>query len=366
MNRRSLLASLATGTALLAGCGGRSLDLGPSDGREGRPATATATPSPTPTRSVSLPYRGGDGEPVAEPHGVVVENDSGRERYVTVVVTTAAGRELLVASRAVADESTERFPGIVGATGTYDAVVETADGERVERAWHVDAARGDLEVRLDRGVSALTAARCDPDCPPLSTGGESLTYDTGPARGTFYVENRRSETLPVTVELASSYRRVLRYAYAVPPAVRVAVPAVGWGEPEYRATVVADGATTTERWRRADGERMYAVLDDAGTRFLCDTHVRDLRVTNQTDRPRDLSVTVFGDGEETFEGRFDVPAAGLLRRENVIPPANRFGFALSTADGETAETQWDICPSRGAIEVVLRRGGVWVGVRAMR
>ena len=375
MDRRTLLASLVAGTAALAGCGGRSLDfdlrsdLGPSDGRSagdaGNAGGDARTSTSTPTRTVSLPYRGGDGERVAEPRGVVVANDAGRDRYVTVVVATAAGRELLVASRPVSDGTTERFPGVVGATGTYDVVVETADGERVERAWRVTDARGDLEVRLDREPSAFTAARCDPDCPPLSTGGDRLTYDTGPARGTFYVENRRDGTVPVTVALASAYRRVLRYEYAVPPAVRVAVPAVGWGEPEYRATVVADGTTATERWRRADGDRMYAVVDD-GTRFLCDTHVRDLRVTNRTDRRRDLSVTVRGDGEVTFEGRFDVPGSAELRRVNAVPPANRYGFDLSTADGESQSFQWDICPSRGAIEVVLGDGGLWVGVRSMR
>jgi hypothetical protein len=112
---------------------------------------------------------------------------------------------------------------------------------------------------------------------------------------------------------------------------------------------------------------MYAVLGSgAAPRFLCDTHVRDLRVTNQTDDRRDLSVTVLGDGEATFEGRFDVPPAGLLRRRNVVPPANRFGFELSTADGASETFQWNICPSRGAIEVVIREGGLWVGVRSMR
>jgi hypothetical protein len=373
MDRRTLLASLVAGTAALAGCGGRAPDLdldlglGRTDGGGAGDVggTVDGAGTATPTRSVALPYRGGDGDAVAEPHGVVVENDSGRERYVTAVVTTAAGAELLVASRTVGDEATERFPGLVATAGTYDVVVETADGERVERAWRVDEARGDLRVRLDREPSALTVARCDPECPPLSTGGDRLTYDAGSARGTFYVENRRDATLPVTVELASAYRRVLRYEYDVPPAVRVAVPAVGWGEPEYRATVVADGTTATERWRRADGDRMYAVVDD-GTRFLCDTHVRDLRVTNRTDRRRDLSVTVRGDGEPTFESRFDVPASSRLRRRNVVPPASRYGFALSTADGESRSFQWDICPSRGAIEVVLGDGGLWVGVRSMR
>jgi hypothetical protein len=130
--------------------------------------------------------------------------------------------------------------------------------------------------------------------------------------------------------------------------------------------VTVDDTTTVEPWRRADGDRLYAVVTDRGTRFLCDTHFRDLRVTNETSRSREVSVTVLADGTPTYEATVDVPAGGVRRRPNVVAPANRYGFDLATADGETARYRWGICPSRGAIGVVVREGGLWVGVRSMR
>jgi hypothetical protein len=383
MDRRSLLSSLVAGTAALAGCGGRpGIDLGPfgsddrrtpGDGDAGDAGGGSPSPggdggagSLTRTRETDLPYRGPAGENVGDPRGLRVENDSGRRRFVTVAVTTAAGRDLVVASREVADEDAIRLPGVVARRGTYDVVVETADGARLRRSWRVTDALGDFEARLDRGLTALQSARCAPDCPPLSTGGETPTYDTGEARGTVSLLNRRDDRVPVTLELASAYRTALRYRYAVPPDVRVDVPAVGWGEPEYRATVSVDGEASRERWRRADGQRLFAVLGEGGTRFLCDTHYRDLRVRNETGRAREVSVTVRGDGETALDRTYDVPATATVRRPNAVAPANRYGFDLATADGERASTEWDICPSRGAIEVVLRESGLWVGVRSMR
>jgi hypothetical protein len=365
MDRRTLLGSLSLSLAGLAGCGGR-LDLALDPG--GDPPTPTGTPPPTPT-SVSLPYTGADSASGAgiEARGVRVANDSGRSRFVTVVVTTTGGRELLVASRAVADSATARFPRIVARRGTYRVLVETADGRRLDREWRVTDVRGDFEAVLDRGVSAFQHATCAPDCPPLSTGGDLATYATGEGRGTLFVTNRRDEPAPLEVRLASDYRTVLEYGYEVPPDVRIAVPAVGWGEPGYVVSVAyPDGDTDREAWRRADGDRFYAVVEDDGTRFLCDTHFRDLRVRNETTRDREVSVTVLGDGEPIVSRTVDVAAESDVRRTNVVPPANRYGFRLSTADGESTTTEWNICPSRGAIEVVASDDGLWVGVRSMR
>jgi hypothetical protein len=381
MDRRTFLASLVAGTAGLAGCGGRTgVDFGPfgrdsggtPDARERGGDSSSAggdggARSPaTRTRETDLPYRGPTGENVDDPRGLRVENDSGRRRFVTVAVTTAAGRDLVVASREVADEDALRLPDVVARRGTYDVVVETADGARLRRSWRVTDALGEFEARLDRGLTALQSARCAPDCPPLSTGGETPTYEDGEARGAVSILNRRTDRVPVGLELASAYRTVLRYRYAVPPDVRVDVPAVGWGEPEYRATVTVDGEAASERWRRADGQRLFAVVGDDGTRFLCDTHYRDLRVRNETGRAREVSVTVRGDGETALDRTYEVPATASVRRPNVVAPANRYGFDLATADGERASTDWSICPSRGAIEVVLRESGLWVGVRSMR
>jgi hypothetical protein len=296
---------------------------------------------------------------------VTVENDSGRSRYVTVVVATSDGRDLLVASQEVDDESTARFPEVVAKRGTYRVVVEAADGQRLARPWRVTDARGDFRARLDRGVTGLQTARCTPNCPPLSAGGE-IAPDDGDVQGTFGLLNRRDERVPVQLELASDYRVALRYGYEVPPDVQLSVPAVGWGEPEYTAALTVDGETVRERWRRADGRRMIAVFDDAGTEFLCDTHFRDLRVRNETDRERAVSVTVLADGAEQLSRTIDVAATSDVRRRNVIAPANQYSFELSTADGESEATSWSICPQRGAIEVVVSDGGLWVGVRAMR
>jgi hypothetical protein len=111
---------------------------------------------------------------------------------------------------------------------------------------------------------------------------------------------------------------------------------------------------------------MYAVVGDDGTRFLCDTRYRDLRVRNETARPRTVGVTVLGDGEPTFRQTVDVAAESVVRRANAVAPANQFAFDLWTADGEREHTEWGICPSRGSIDVVVSDRGLWVGVRSMR
>lgn len=378
MDRRALLGSLALGTAALAGCGGRTgLDFGlPSTDRRTDGASEGGDAGPEGDgaggdreragTATALPYRGAPEENVADPRGVTVENDSGRSRYVTVVVATAGGRDLLVASREVDDEATARFPDLVAKRGTYRVIVEAADGQRLARRWEVTDARGDFAARLDAGLTARQTARCSPECPPLSTGGEVADFDAGDARGTFYLLNRRAESVPVELELRSDYRVALRYRYEVPPDVQVAVPAVGWGEPEYSATVTVDGRPVTERWRRADGRRMFAVIGADATEFLCDTHVRDLRVRNETTRPREVTVRILSAGTELAARTVSLSATSDVRRRNVIPPANRYSFEMSTADGESARTDWSICPSRGAIEVVLSDRGLWVGVRSAR
>lgn len=208
--RRVLRACSLALAAGFAGCGAAPDDGGNSTDRRPDPArTATDTPSPTASpsgtdrtpysgtatpadpclngrKASGLPYSVPDEPRTYQPSTLVVENDGADGASVAVAVAHA-GEEFFRCRYDVAPAQSVTVPGITATAGTYDVTVETAAGERTERAltipsndnWPRIAVRigEDGRVRVGCGGPAVTRATVENGTEDRIEVGLSLRLD---------------------------------------------------------------------------------------------------------------------------------------------------------------------------------------------
>jgi hypothetical protein len=296
--RRRLLAALAAvGSGGLAGCDA----LGSADGDQtAGSASPTATAASTGTSTPTAPTTGGPaGDGADDGLGLVVRNAGDAARYVTVVVTDG-DRELFAVSAeyaATGTRRTRRFPRVLGRRGTYDVVVETADGARRRGAVRVDGVHGDLTVTVGGEIRIRQPVRCGPDCGPLSLGGDVRRLNGAwPERDAwtgYAVSLANVGSAPQTVRVAFDVgdERALDYRYRPRPGTELRFPVV---PPLRRFGLTVE--TAGRRWQSEwDGSRSAEVpleVDGAGVRVDAWPDAgADLRVRNERER-RPVSVRV--------------------------------------------------------------------------
>jgi hypothetical protein len=404
--RRTVLrASLATGAlSLSAGCNGlfggdppaettpdrtattdadAATGDGPdpaNDGPGGTRATATASPEP---------YRAADAPALDAPRGVRLRNLGTGPRYVTLVVRHG-GADVFVASRTVAARGTTLFPALVATAGEYEVVCETADGSRRAFGWTVGHDASDLWVGLGgpgaggdgddaRGsdISVRRLALCGPDCPALSTGGESipslrppddLSLDAALGRTpAVALDNGGSDVRAARLRLWDGDRLHFDFGYRLPAGVRALVP-LQPSIPRYRVGVsTADGEARHE-WFPGVRATLYA--DVAGVpRVRCGLAAHDLRVRNETGAARVVRVRVTtgagaGDAAQTlYEGSFDLAAGTAETVAGAVDAAGVLSFRVETDDGRSKTVDWGHCAPNGTLVVSIRAAGVLVSTQ---
>lgn len=339
MRRRRLLALVAGSSAgAVAGCGG------------GGDATTTRT-------TTAFPRDPGDpGADLPASRGISVENRTGERRYVTVAVSrdgeTVFGETFEVAGEGL--ERTASRAAVVARSGTYRVAVEAVpegDGEPVRGTfeWRVEGALGDLTVVLDGDVSFWQSARCAPDCAPVSTGGEAAAVPFDPRDregvpeyvGEVVVANPTRETRDLALRVAHEGVAFLRYDYAVPPRVRLRVPAVAWPG-AYTIEAASAGVTRTYDWGEAVLYTVSVRLGPDGPVFGCGEVAGQVILVNTTDRERTFTVRVLRDGESLFRDRVRVPAGDGRQVVTGVTEMGLYTLRAGVA-GESVERAWGPC-----------------------
>ncbi len=351
MRRRRLLGLVAgSGLGALAGCGG------------GGGATTTRTTTAFP-RDPDDP-----GADLQASRGVRVENRSGERQYVTVAVSrdgeTVFGETFDVAGEGLARTASRQ--AVVARSGTYRVVAEAvpeSDGElrRAAFDWRVEGALGDLTAvvedddspsdRRERadGVSFWQSARCTPDCAPVSTGGEATAMPFDPRDregvpqyvGAVMVENPSRETREVALRVTHEGESVLEYGYAVPPRVRLRVPAVAWPG-AYTVEATAAGETRSYDWGNAVLYTVSVTLGPDGPTFGCGEVAGRVILVNATDREREFAMSVLRDGERLWTGSVRVPANDDRQVATGVTDIGRYALRVGV-DGESVERAWGPC-----------------------
>lgn len=360
MRRRRLLGLVAgSGTGALAGCGG---------GGGATTRTTTAFPRDPDDPGADLPAS----------RGVRVENRSGARRYVTVAVSrdgeTVFGETFEVAGEGLARTASRQ--AVVARSGTYRVAVEAvpeSEGEPQRAAfdWCIEGALGDLTAVVEDGVSASDrgeradgssdersesdgvsfwqSARCTPDCAPVSTGGEATAMPFDPRDredvpqyvGAVVVENPSRETREVTLRVVHEGESVLEYGYAVPPRVRLRVPAVAWPG-AYTVEATAAGVTRSYDWGNAVLYTVSVTLGPDGPTFGCGEVAGRVILVNATDRGREFAVAVRRDGERLWTGSVRVPANDDRQVATGVTAIGRYTLRVGV-DGESVERAWGPC-----------------------
>jgi hypothetical protein len=369
--RRSLLAALGVaGSVGLAGCDG----LG-----GGRPDARTTTETPAETASEaavatadagdgpSLPYRAAaESENVERPLGLVVRNVGGERRFVTVVVIHG-DRTLLVDSSEYAPEGTDRtqhYPNLVARRGTYDVVVETADGATGRGVLRVDGVHRDAVVELDGEVRVRQTARCTPDCGGVSVGGEARPFGNPRwpeidawAGYTVTVANAGSRRHEVRVDFEIDGDTALDYRYRPPPGTVLGFPTI----PPLRrlaVTVEANG----DRWRgRLDAHRSVAlplaVADDGVRVDAWPDAGADLRVRNERG-PQTATVALSKEGERVASWSADLGREETVTVSEFVPGPGLYEaeMTLERAGESVTNTRSVVVTRRGVLLVRVRDG----------
>ncbi|SEO24771.1 hypothetical protein SAMN04487948_101321 [Halogranum amylolyticum] len=330
MRRRALLAAL-TATAT-AGCSGLT-DFGddtptpPPRSTSGTPGTPEGTDT-----SDDLPYRGDDDARTVEPQGFFLQNQSDRERYVTVVVEHD-GETLFVESETIPPRKSEsngrrEYANLIAAAGIYRVVVETGDGGRTVHDWVVGRDVGGLFVVVeDDYVWSRQQIGCDPTCGPISLGGEAvetLPYvpesDEGertPDYGTSNLVFANTGETPTEVHAIAEFdgQTLLDYRYDVRPGLQVAVPLVN-GSGVVDLTLEADGTSEQYEWHVPEEQFVFSDLAEGvgvdcrlPRQYRSETDQRGVSLRNARNRStesRTLTVTARADGERTADEEFEL------------------------------------------------------------
>lgn len=349
--RRAVLAAFATAGCLGFGSGGTDA---PGDGSSTPGGTATATP---PAGAPSDEVRLGVRNDTDETRELLVRvGEDGRFFDQSVVVDPGVGRSLAA------------FP----AHRDYPVTVEDPTGEVLGRYdWTVEGALRGLQIVLDGdGVRFEQSATCDPTCPPVSEGVESvpLPYRREGAAETFApgrVEVRSAFDGAVDLDLvvADGETTILEGTYRLERDRSLTLPAVvateGWYSVE--ATLDAAGASTTYDWHLA-GNRpacFVRVTADGRPRIGCGTEPQPLVLENGRSERVRIDVRLTKRGEEVWQGPIVLSGGSELE---LRPTAMGDDLTVEATVGEeTATGRYVTCYCRGGRTTVgVDAGGVRV------
>lgn len=394
MRRRSVLRSLAgtAGLSALAGCNALSVresqpprsetaepptvgDVTATDGASGPAASPSESASTEPSR----PYRAAGAPTLDRPRGVHVRNLGSTERFVTVVVTAldaaadeGKNEEILAESTAVAAGETVSFSNLLRTSGRYGVLVETADGSRDRYDWAVVDTLDDLWVDFTPGISFRRPVFCPADC-PFVVGDPTVAYDVPADVGVsdalgrapaLALDNDRPTEARVRLKIWNQGRLRLDARYALPPDVRALVP-VFPASRRYDILLRGRGGEAIYDWQPSVRNTLYASLGGEPT-FRCGDAHHTLRVRNETDAARRVTVRVLTEQTALFERTFEVGANAVETAPSAVDPAGPFRFEVAVGGGPTQEYNWVRCAPNGPILVSVSDDGVYVSVQPMR
>lgn len=341
--RRRLLALLATG---MAGCGGAARGGGTVDGES---ATDTATPS----ASSPQPTPAG---PSVSPQSVSVGNTRSTRQFVTVAVERA-GETRFVESRELVPGERHTTGDVLSTGGTYDVLVETADGSRTTYRWTVVDELDGLAVTLADGIDVVRTVRCGPDCAlgdgerldaPLVGDGSARWY--APAQVVLANQGTPTEA-DLTVSLDG--RTLVDARYRVPHETQVVVP-LTYRSGTYRVGIETAAGRVAGDWRVP--EEPSRVVDLPTLAVGCGPGNTELRIENDDDRSHAVRVAVEREGTVRFAERYRLDPG---ERRAVVPVAasGRYEVRLRSAEGTEQTWTWWACPPHGPATVAVDATG---------
>ncbi len=382
MRRRSALRALlgTVGIGSLSGCNA----LGGSDAttpgeaaaspESGEPQPSSPADASNASATTAEPYRTAGAPLLDRPRGVHVRNLGSTERYLTVVVSDHE-RDVFADSASIPAGETASFTGLLATAGTYDVLVETADGDRGRYEWEVRAELDDLWVDLTPTLSFRRPVLCLADCAFAVAGvddgddDQAVAYDV-PADLDVAAALGRAPALALDNDDAGS-RRVrlhvwqagsLHFAstFVLPADVRLLVP-VYPANRRYDVVVRTPDGEAIYDWQPTVRTTLYASVAGPPT-FRCGYADHDVRVRNETDRTRRVVVRVLTGDETLFERAFELDPREVETVPSVVDPAGPFRFEVETERG-TERYNWVRCAPNGPIVVAVSDDGVYVSVR---
>jgi hypothetical protein len=363
MQRRRFV-GLSLGLVGLPGCDARQSGerATGSTGAE-RTADASVSATATATPNSERPYRASDGQSLDRPRGITLTNVGTQSRFFTLVVSDGDS-DVFVDSRSLDEDGRVSFDGLVATTGTYDVLLETADGQRRSHEWEVSETFDKLAVDVGSSVTFRQTAVCTPDCPPLSASDSGDTDANAPVdaaddRKSIVVDNDTDAQRTVTLRLTAGVATVVDETYEVPPDVRLVVVVP---EERFRYRVELESEDTSRRyeWLSGRGDRLYVSLGgEVG--ISCTRRAKDLLVINETEADREVTVVGVTDGEQSVDETVSVGAMRETRVPEAVPAAGSYRFVVET--GERRESyEWSVCPPPGPVTVTVKEEGIQVSV----
>ncbi|KTG09306.1 hypothetical protein AUR64_16120 [Haloprofundus marisrubri] len=375
--RRRDFAGLSLGFVGLSGCNSPLLDFSNSSDQSDQPTqprdtetpvTPTTPPETTDTPETREPYRAPEGESLDQPRGITLNNIGTDARYLTLVVSDGE-TDVFVESRSLPEDGRFSVERLVASTGTYDVLVETADGTRQTYSWTVEPGFSGLVVDIGSTLDFRRSVVCTPTCGPFSGAGDRESSPPGPAstvdsldnQKAIFVDNDADSRRTVSLYLTARTIELLEQTYDVPPNTRLVV-IVARVQFSYEVEVRVDGTTREYDWLSPNGDVLYISLDDR-VRIRCTQRRKDLVVVNDTDRDRRVTVVGITDGRRTVDRTVQVDANKQRTLSEAVAAAGTYRFVVET--GDQRETyDWDVCPPEGPVMVVVTDDGIQVSVPA--
>ncbi|WP_152039767.1 hypothetical protein [Salinigranum salinum] len=354
--RRGLLALVATG---LAGCGG----FAGGGGGEGEPdGDGNQVARRTTTRRTNAPATP-TGPPVS-PQSISIGNTHATTEFVTVAVEFA-GETVFVESRELVSGERHTLEDVLATGGTYDVVVETADGDRTTYRWDVIAELDGLAVTLADGIDVVRTVRCEPgvDC-AVEAGGDRLDAPlVGDGTGRWYAPAQVVLTNPgppteATLAVSLFGRTLLDVRYRIERETQIVVP-LTYRSGTYRVVVETPDGRVDDDWHVP--EEPSQVVDVSTLDVGCGPANTAMRVENRDDATHVVDVGVERNGVERFAGRYALDPG---ERREVVPVSDSGRYVVRLrVDGGAEETRtWWSCPPQGPVTVTVDgTGGVAFG-----
>jgi hypothetical protein len=301
-----------------------------------------------------------------------VRNFGTTGRFFTLVLLDG-DEDVFVASRDVAAGESVHFADLLATDGDYGVLVETADGARRRFGWAVRETFEDLLVEFRPEIAVHRVALCTPECPSVSVDGDLLpsldvpddlpVADALGRTPAVALDNGSGGSRRATVRLSDRGSLHFEYEYEVPPGVRALVP-VNPARPRYRLTVGTDDGETTHDWVPGARSTLYATLD-GDPRIRCGFTPHELRVGNETDAARRVTVKALADSELLFNETFRLAAGASTAVLAAVEPAGPLQFRVRTDDGRNRTVDWTHCAPNGPLIVSVHEQGILVSVQPM-
>ncbi|AUV83418.1 hypothetical protein C2R22_18675 [Salinigranum rubrum] len=382
MRRRSALRALlgTVGLGSLSGCNAlvgsnattpaEAASSPESGGPRSSPSSVATSASTT-----AEPYHTADAPLLDRPRGVHVRNLGSTERFLTAVVSDDE-REVFADSAPVPAGETASFPDLLATAGTYDVLVETADGDRGRYEWDVSEELDDLWVDLTPGLSFRRPVLCLTDCAFAVTDGDDdgdgdqvVAYDVpadldvAAALGrvpALALDNDATESRRVRLHVWQAGTLHFASTFVLPADVRLLVP-VSPANRRYDVVVRTPDGEAIYDWQPSVRTTLYASVAETPT-FRCGYADHDVQVRNETDRARRVVVRVLTGDETLFERVFELDPREVETVPSAVDPAGPFRFEVEIGS-ETDRYNWVRCAPNGPIVVAVSDDGVSVSVR---